>query len=275
MEFLTKLAAASRARESVLCICLDPEPDRIPDVLGHGPQAVLRFNRRIIAATAEFAAAFKLQLAFYEALGSAAVDVLTLTLQAIPSDIPIIADAKRGDVPNTAEAYARAYFDVFRFDAMTVNAYGGLDSVEPFTREGRYAFAWVRSSNPGAEDVQDLPLADGRPVYRGLAERLAVAFPPHRLGFVVGATYPAQARELRSIAPDRLFLLPGIGAQGGDIGTAVRAALDARGGGVLPTVARAILYASSGADFADAAARVAASLRDRANAARSEAGARI
>ena len=275
MDFLTKLAAASRARDSLLCICLDPDPERIPGVLGHGPQAVLKFNRRMIKATSEYAAAYKLQLAFYEALGTAAIDVLTLTLQAIPSDIPVIADAKRGDVPNTAQAYARAFFDVLRFDAITVNPYLGMDSVEPFVREGRYAFAVVRTSNPGARDLQDLRLADGRAVYQAVAERLAATFPPERLGFVVGATYPDEARELRRVAPDRLFLLPGIGPQGGDIGAAVRAALDARGGGVLPAVARKILYASNGSDFAEAAARVAAEERARANSARSEAAARI
>lgn len=268
MDFLSKLEAASRARDSILCICLDPEPARIPDVLGHGPQAILKFNRRIIKATSDVAAAYKLNLAFYESLGTAAIDVLTLTLQAVPPDIPVIADAKRGDVPNTAEAYARAFFDVLKFDAVTINPLVGLDGIEPFTREGRYAFVVVRTSNPGARDIQDLRLEDGRPVYRAIAERLEATFPPERLGFVVGATYPDEARELRRAAPRRLFLLPGIGAQGGDIGVGVKAALDARAGGVLPAVARQILYASDGADFAEAAAAVARDLRDRANVAR-------
>ncbi len=268
MDFLQKLEAASRARDSVLCVCLDPDPARIPDVLGRGPQAILRFNRRIVRATGEFAAAYKLQLAFYEQLGIAAIDVLTLTLQAIPSDIPVIADAKRGDVPNTARAYARAFFDVLKFDAVTVNAFAGVDSVEPFALEGRYAFAWVRSSNPGARDFQDLRLEDGRTVYRAMVETLAARTPASRLGFVVGATYPDEARAVRAIAPDRLFLLPGVGAQGGNIATAVEAALDARGGGVLPAVARDILFASSGPDFAEAAGRRARELRDSANEAR-------
>ena len=268
MDFLQKLDAASRARDSVLCVCLDPDPTRIPEVLGRGPQAILRFNRRMIRATSDVAAAYKLQLAFYEQLGTAAVDVLTLTLQAIPADIPVIADAKRGDVPNTAQAYARAFFDVLKFDAMTVNAFGGVDAVEPFVADGRYAFLWVRSSNPGARDFQDLRLQDGRPLYRAMVETLVARTPAARAGLVVGATYPEEARELRRLAPDRLFLLPGIGAQGGGIATAVEAALDSRGGGVLPAVAREILYASSGADFADAAGRRAGELRDLANEAR-------
>lgn len=288
MDFLSKLDAASRARDSLLCINLDPEPARMPEILGHGPQAVLRFNRRIIRATSDVAAAYKLNLAFYEQLGTAAVDVLTLTLQAVPRDVPIIADAKRGDVPSTAEAYGRAFFDVLKFDAVTVNVFAGVDALEPFARDGRYAFAWVRSSNPGARDLQDLRLEDGRTVYRALAERLEASFPPERLGFVVGATYPDEARELRAVAPRRLFLLPGIGAQGADISVAVKAALGGlsrapglardpepwsstlSGGGVLPAVGRQVLYASSGPDFAEAAGRVAHELRDGANAARAQ-----
>ncbi|TMD58552.1 MAG: orotidine-5'-phosphate decarboxylase [Chloroflexi bacterium] len=268
MDFLRKLDAASRARESVLCVCLDPDPSQIPEALGRGPQAVLRFNRRIVRATSEFAAAYKLNLAFYEQLGAAAMDVLTLTLQAIPKDIPVIADAKRGDVPNTAEAYGRAFFDVLHFDAMTMNPYLGLDTVSPFVSGERFAFAVVRTSNPGARDFQDLRLEDGAPLFEEIAKRLDSAVPPERLGFVVGATYPKDARRLRALAPDRLFLLPGVGAQGGSIVTAVEASVDAGGNGVLPAVAREILYASNGLDFADAAARRASALRDLANEAR-------
>lgn len=268
MDFLEKLEAASRSRDSILCLCLDPDPARIPDALGHGPQAVLEFNRGIVQATSEFAAAYKLQLAFYEQLGTAGIDVLTRTLQLIPADIPVIADAKRGDVPNSAQAYGRAFFDVLRFDALTVNVFAGIDSLEPFVRAGRYAFAWVRSSNPGARDFQDLRLEDGRTLYRAVVEALVAQLPRSRLGLVVGATYPREARELRALAPDHLFLLPGIGAQGGAVATAVEAALDARGGGVLPAVARDVLYASRGTDFAEAAGRRARELRDLANDAR-------
>jgi orotidine-5'-phosphate decarboxylase len=268
MDFLEKLDAASRSRDSVLCLCLDPDPARIPEELGQGPQAVLEFNRAIVQATSEFAAAYKLQLAFYEQLGTAGIDVLTRTLQSIPADIPVIADAKRGDVPNSAQAYGRAFFDVLRFDALTVNVFAGIDSLEPFVREGRYAFAWVRSSNPGARDFQDLRLEDGRTLYRAVVEALVAQLPASRLGLVVGATYPREARELRALAPELLFLLPGIGAQGGAIATAVEAALDARGGGVLPAVARDVLYASRGTDFAEAAGRRARELRDLANDAR-------
>ena len=270
VTFITKLAESSRARDSIVCIGLDPEPDLIPEMLGTGPQAALRFLRRVIRATSDYACAYKPNLAFYERYGSAAFDVLGLTLQAIPSDIPVVLDAKRGDVPNTSAAYADALFDSFHADAVTVAPYLGMDSIEPFCREGRYALVLARTSNPGAGDLQDL-VVDGRPLYERVVERSAAAFHAEACGFVVGATYPEEARRIRELAPDRLFLMPGIGSQGGDIATALRAALDSRGGGVLPSSSRSVTYASSGADFEAAAAAAARSLRDAANAARSAA----
>lgn len=267
MSFLEKLAASSRARDSIICIGLDPEPALIPESLGRGPQAALRFLRRIVRATSDFACAYKPNLAFYERYGSAAFDVLQLTLQAIPDDIPVILDAKRADVPNTAQAYAEALFDAFHADAATVAPYIGMDSIAPFAGEGRYALVLARTSNPGAGDLQDLRV-DGRPLYEHVVDACVRAFPAERCGFVVGATYPQEASRLRELAPDRLFLMPGVGAQGGDIATALRAALDARGGGVLPTASRSVIFASTGADFEAAAANAARALRDAANVAR-------
>ena len=270
LTFLAKLSAAQRARDSILCVGLDPEPASIPESLGRGPQAAVRFLRRIVRATSAHACAYKPNLAFYERYGSAAMDVLALTLQAIPSDIPVILDAKRGDVPNTAAAYADALFDSFHADAATVAPYVGLDSIEPFTRDARYALVLARTSNPGAGDFQDLEVA-GRPLYERVVERCVVRFPADRCGFVVGATYPDEARRLRALAPDRLFLMPGIGSQGGEIGPALRAGLDANGGGVLPSASRSVLYASAGEDFEKAAGQAAQTLRDAANAARAAA----
>jgi orotidine-5'-phosphate decarboxylase len=273
VSFITKLAESSRARDSIVCVGLDPEPDLIPEMLGSGPQAALRFLRRVIRATSDYACAYKPNLAFYERYGSAAFDVLGLTLQAIPSDIPVVLDAKRGDVPNTSAAYADALFDSFHADAVTVAPYLGMDSIEPFCRDGRYALVLARTSNPGAHDLQDL-VVDGRPLYERVVERSVAAFPADTCGFVVGATYPEEARRIRELAPDRLFLMPGVGSQGGDIAIAIRAALDSRGGGVLPSASRSITYASSGADFETAAASAARSLRDAANAARAAAAER-
>jgi orotidine-5'-phosphate decarboxylase len=267
MPFLSKLADASRARDTILCVGLDPEPDRIPEHLGSGAQAAVRFLRRIIRATSDHVCAFKPNLAFYEQYGQAGVDVLTLTLQAIPSDVPVILDAKRGDVPNTSAAYARALFERWHADAVTVAPYVGLDSIAPFCDLG-YALVVARTSNPGAGDLQDLAV-DGRPVYEHVVERCAARFPADRCGFVVGATYPAEARRLRALAPDRLFLMPGVGAQGAELEAAFDAALDARGGGVLPSASRSVLYASDGRDFDAAAERAARELRDAANVARS------
>lgn len=267
MTFLEKLASSSRARDSIVCVGLDPEPDLIPASLGRGPQAALRFLRRIIQATSEYACCYKPNLAFFERYGGAAFDVLGLTLQAIPDDIPVILDAKRGDVPNTAAAYADALFGPFRADAVTVAPYLGMDAIAPFTGEDRYALVLARTSNPGARDLQDL-LVDGRPLYERVVMAAVSAFPAERCGFVVGATYPEEARRLRELAPDRLFLMPGVGAQGGDLGAALRAALDADGGGVLPSASRSVLYASRALDFERAAAEAARALRDEANAAR-------
>lgn len=266
MRFLSKLADASRARDSIVCVGLDPEPERIPSHLGSGAQAAGRFLRRIIEATSDHVAAYKPNLAFFEQYGQAGVDLLVLTLQEIPKGIPVILDAKRGDVPNTSAAYARALFERFRADAATVAPYLGLDSIAPFCEVG-YALVLARTSNPGARDLQDLPV-DGRPLYEHVVERVAARFPADRCGFVVGATYPAEARRLRALAPDRLFLLPGVGAQGGAMDEALAAAMDERGGGVLPSASRSVLYASDGPDFQSAAAAAVRELKDSANAAR-------
>jgi orotidine-5'-phosphate decarboxylase len=267
MPFLDKLATSMRTRDSILCVGLDPEPSLIPESLGRGPQAALRFLRRIVRATSDHVCCYKPNLAFYERYGSAAFDVLGLTLQAIPEDIPVILDAKRGDVPSTSEAYADALFDSFHADATTVAPYMGVDSVAPFAREGRYALVLARTSNPGARDLQDL-VVDGRPLFEQVVTTFVNAFPAERSGFVIGATYPEEAKRIRQLAPDRLFLMPGVGAQGGDVATAIRAGLDERGGGVLPAASRSVLYASREADFERAAGDAARSLRDAANQAR-------
>lgn len=270
MTFAEKLERAATRSDSRLCVGLDPEPARMPDGDPAG------FLRAIIEATADVAACYKPNLAFFEALGRDGYTVLARALEAIPRDTPVIADAKRGDIGNTAEAYARALFDVWGFDAVTANSWGGSDAVQPFiSRADRGVFIWCRSSNPGARDFQDLPVTapDGgtRPLYEVVAER-ARAWNAHgNVGLVAAATYPAEAARLRALCPDMLFLVPGVGAQGGDAAASVRAACDASGTGFIVNVSRGILYASSGRDFAGAARAAALRSRDEINRYRGEA----
>lgn len=265
VSFQEKLARAAARNRSRVCVGLDPEPARLPVA------DVSAFLRAVIEATADAVCCYKPNLAFFEALGRDGYEVLARTLDAIPDDIPVIADAKRGDVGNTAAAYARALFDVWGFDAATVNPSGGGDSVLPFTeRADRGVFIWCRASNPGAADFQDLLVTGGedrpRPLYEVVAER-AHAWNVHgNVGLVAGATYPEQIARLRDLCPAMPFLVPGVGAQGGDAGAAVRAARDAAGGGFIVNASRGVLYASAGLDFADAARAAAIRLRDELNA---------
>ena len=260
MRFFDKLERAARKNGSLLCVGLDPDPALMPvdDVAG--------FNRAIIAATRDYVCAYKPNLAFYEALGEKGYAALRETLAAIPDDIPMIGDAKRGDIGNTAKAYARALFDELGFDAATVNPYLGGDAVEPFLeREEKAAFILCRTSNPGACDLQDLAVSDGdasRPLFEVVAEMAARWNMRGNVGLVVGATYPEELRRVRQICPDMTFLVPGVGAQGGDLAAVMANGLDSRGSGLIINVSRQVLYASKGADFAEAAGEAARRLRD-------------
>ena len=262
--FFAKLREAIQRNHSFLCVGLDPDPARLPE------GDVAAFNRAIVEATADLVCVYKPNLAFYEALGPQGMEVLQRTLEAIPKGIPVIADAKRGDIGSTAEAYARALFDVYGFDAATVNPYLGGDALSPFLeRADKGVFVLCRTSNPGGADLQDrLIAADGhaRPLYEVVAELARDKWNVHgNVGLVVGATYPEELGRIRQLCPDMTFLLPGVGAQGADVAAAVRNALDEGGGGFIITSSRQILYASSGRDYAQAARRVAKALRDEIN----------
>jgi orotidine-5'-phosphate decarboxylase len=260
MMFREKLESAAKRNGSLLCVGLDPDPARLPI------ESVGEFNRAIIEATADLVCAYKPNLAFYEALGEAGYAALRETLAAIPPHIPTIGDAKRGDIGNTARAYASAVFDVLGFDAVTVSPYLGGDSLAPFVeREDRGVFVLCRTSNPGASDFQDLAVSsDGgaRPLYEVVAERARSWNTRGNVGLVTGATFPEELGRVRELCPDMLLLVPGVGAQAGDLGAAVRAGLDARGGGIVVNASRGVLYALKGADFARAARDAAESLRD-------------
>ena len=186
----------------------------------------------------------------------------------------LIGDAKRGDVGASAEAYAKALFDVWGFDAATVNAYGGADTVQPFLEyRDRGVFIWCRSSNPGAGDFQDLKWEEsGEPVYRELAGRAVEWASASNVGLVVGATYPAEMKQLRELCPDTPFLIPGVGIQEGDIKEATLNGVDSNGVRAVINSSRGVIYASRGSDYAQAARKEAASLRDGINASLDEAG---
>ena len=259
MKFTDKLLNASRKNKSWLCIGLDPDPELMPAV------NVLQFNKAIIEATCDLVCAYKPNLAFYEALGTDGFAILEKTIKHVPDDIPVIADAKRSDIGNTARAYARALFSVLGFDAATINPYLGFDSIEPFiSYEAKGVFILCRTSNKGAADFQDLR-ADGLPLYEIVASKAREWNVHGNIGLVVGATYLEELKKVRSMCPEMPLLIPGIGAQGGDLASAVGYGVDARGEKAIVNVSRQILYASREKDFAQAARNVAEKLRNRIN----------
>ncbi|MCL4230235.1 MAG: orotidine-5'-phosphate decarboxylase [Dehalococcoidia bacterium] len=263
MSYLERLAARSRAAGSLLCVGLDPAFSR------HRVEDVAAYNREIVQATAPYAACFKPNLAFYEQWGIPGLRALEETLASIPSGIPVIGDAKRGDIGSTAEAYARSLFGYWGFDAVTLNGYPGRDSVEPFLEYGdRGLYLLCRTSNPGAADLQYLALADGTHLYEQVA-RTVTAWSP-AIGLVVGATAPEELRRVREIAPMAPLLVPGVGAQGGRPADVVAAA-GSEPGSIVVNASRSIYYAAEGPGFAEAAAGAARQLRDELAAAASPA----
>jgi len=268
--FAERLARAQQLSGGLLCVGLDPDADKLPIDIRAETSApldcrdLLSFNRRVIDATADFAAAYKPQIAFYSAVG--AEDQLTESIRYIRERAPhalVILDAKRADIGNTAEAYAREAFDRYEADAVTVNPYMGEDSVRPFlARKDRGVLLLCRTSNPGARDFQDLPV-EGQPLYRRVAQHAASHWNEHgNLMLVVGATYPREMSELRQAHPELPFLVPGIGAQGGDLKAMLAAGLDAHGAGLLISASRSIMYAGGGAAAAirEAAAQLHAAI---------------
>ena len=259
VNFTEKLANATHKNKSLLCIGLDPDPKLMPKNTG-----VLEFNQAIIEATADLVCAYKLNLAFYEALDEG-LDALKQTIKFIPDDIPVIGDAKRGDIGNTAKAYAKAIFTNLDCDATTVNPYLGFDSVEPFIQyKDKGVFILCRTSNAGALDFQSLRCeaeSGHRPLFELVALKAEEWNKYGNIGLVVGATYPEELKLIRQAHPDMPLLIPGIGAQGGDLTAAVRYGVDANGEKAILNSSRQIIYASQ-EDFAQAARRVASSLRE-------------
>ena len=264
--FTERIRRAGEATSSLLCVGLDPDPALMP--VGD----TFEFNRAIVDATAAVVCAYKPNLAFYEALGLEGLADLKRTVAHIRDAAPdavIIGDAKRGDIGPSARAYAKAMFEVWGFDAITVNAWGGSDSVEPFLEdESRGVFVWCRGSNPGSGDFQDLVVGDGEKdtrLYEAMARACSEWNARGNVGLVVGATVPEQLTAVRQMCPGMPLLVPGVGAQGGELESAVRAGVDAGGRLALVNSSRGIIYASRGADFAEEAGKAALALRDAIN----------
>jgi len=277
--FGDRLIDAARANDSLLCVGLDPVQARFPNPLDDEPdvtRAIVSFNAGVVAATSDLVCAYKPNLGFYLAYGAAGIAALEETRRLIPAHIPTILDAKVGDIGSTAEAYATGYFDTWGFDAITVNPYLGEDSLAPFlSRRDRGVVVVCKTSNPGSADLQNLTLDANngqQPLYLTVADRVAgwAERWPATLGLVVGATYPDELAEVRRRCPDAPILLPGIGAQAGDLEASLRAGLDSRDLGIIVSASRSVLYAGTrqDADWTAAVRKEAARLRDEINAVR-------
>ncbi len=249
-----QLTATIRAKRSFLCVGLDPDPARLPACLADEPNPVLAFNRAIIAATHDLCVAYKPNTAFYEASGAAGWQTLEETARLLPADCFRIADAKRGDIGNTSARYAAAFFDALPFDAVTVAPYMGRDSVTPFVenRPGKWAILLALTSNPGADDFQTLPVANGTALFEHVLTQSQRWPHADQLMYVVGATRADALRLVRKHVPTAWLLVPGVGAQGGSLADVAKYGLTPEVG-LLVNSSREILYASSGPDFAEAA----------------------
>lgn len=267
MNFLQGLLAAQQRRESLLCVGLDPEPERFPEPWRGDPARIFDFCARIVDATKDQVCAFKPQIAYFAAQRAEdQLERLLAHIRRVAPDVPVILDAKRGDIGATAEQYAREAFVRYQADAVTLSPYMGFDSIEPYLKyDGRTLFLLCRTSNPGAADLQALTLASGERLYEQVATLAAGSWSrglaPGRLGLVVGATAPQEIARVRELAPALPLLIPGVGAQGGDAQAAVRSGWRADAT-VVVNSSRAILYASASADFAQAAREAARATRE-------------
>jgi orotidine-5'-phosphate decarboxylase len=273
VTFQERLNAISQRNDSLLCVGLDIDSARLPDHLRTASGGATAFADAIVEATADLVCAYKPNLAFYLAEGLPGLETLTATVEAIrrrAPDVPVILDAKFGDIDTTAAAYARFAFDVLGVDAVTANPYLGEDALAPFlSRSDRATFVVCKTSNPGSGDLQDQAVDGHRPLYQLVASRIAAWRERYgAAGAVVGATYPDEVGEVRAVLPEAPLLIPGVGAQGGALEATVRVGVDARGGNIIVNSSRAVLYTSAGPDFAACARASALALRDAINAAR-------
>lgn len=238
-----RLNTLTKKKQSLLCVGLDPDIEKIPPLFLKMPDPVVAFTRAVIEATKEFAVAYKPNLAFYESRGKAGLAELEATLEAMPPDAMTIADSKRADIGNTSKHYAAALFESFGFDACTVPPYMGYDSLQPFLNySDKLVFILCLTSNSGSQDFEEQILHDGRRLYEAVLEKAVEWNKSGNVGVVVGATKPEQLVALRHAAPELVFLIPGVGAQGGDLEASVKGGIDADGGSALINLSRAISY---------------------------------
>jgi orotidine-5'-phosphate decarboxylase len=268
MHFMTALTDAWRTRDSLLCVGLDPDPARFPKHLVGRPDAIFAFCREIVDATADLVCAFKPQIAYFAAhRAEEQLEALIAHIHERHPGTPVILDAKRGDIGSTAEQYAVEAFERFGADAITVNPFMGRDSLEPYLgRPDKGVIVLCRTSNPGGSDLQFLDLGGGERLFERVARLAAEEWNANgNVGLVVGATFPAEIGRVRELTGDMPLLVPGIGAQGGDVEATVRAGRSAAGTGLMINSSRAILYAGSDEDFAGTARRAAEKTRDEIN----------
>jgi orotidine-5'-phosphate decarboxylase len=272
--FGQRLREAMRRNESLVCVGLDPDLEKFPEEFrGVGVrEAIIRFNRAIVEATRDLVCAYKPNMGFYAAYGVEGLAALAETRWLIPAEIPVVLDCKVGDMDNTASRYAKGYFEDWGFDCVTLNPYMGEDSAKPFLDYwDRGVIVLCKTSNPGSGDLQDVVVRDGeRETFLTVAERAQQwdrAYPAS-VGLVVGATYPEQLARIRGVCPDLPILLPGIGAQSGQLEASVAAGIDNEGLGLMASASRAVIYAGSGEDFAERARDATIRLRDSANSVR-------
>jgi len=246
-----------KKKSSYLCVGLDTDIEKIPKHLLKADDPVFEFNKQIIDSTRDFCVAYKLNTAFYESLGAKGWESLRKTSEYIPKDCFTIADAKRGDIGNTSSLYARAFFKNMNFDSVTVAPYMGEDSVRPFLEfEGKWVILLIHTSNKGSDDFQTLETRDGKFLYEEVISASQLWATPDQMMYVVGATHEEKFSSIRMQAPDHFFLVPGVGAQGGDLEKVSKAGMNDQCG-LLVNSSRAIIYASSGENFADAARKEA------------------
>lgn len=272
MGFMQALRARWEQANSLVCVGLDPEPTKFPSKFAGDPDAVFGFCRAIVDATAEHACSFKPQIAYFAARRAEdALERLIAHIHTTHPGIPVILDAKRGDMGTTAQQYAVEAFERYGADAVTLNPYQGIDAAQPFLDHADRGCVFLcHTSNPGARDFQELVVhpesAGGRPLYQHVAQTIAEKWNAHgNCLLVVGATFPEELTQVRAIVGDMPLLIPGVGAQGGDVEAVIRNGRTADGTGLVVSSSRAILYASNGNDFADAARDAAKALRDEIN----------